>query len=211
MALTADLPPFETVLEHGAELYRARAFQSDGCWVIEVDVDGIRLGTCRRDLAPARRVAAGCPGVDRAGEPAPTGSAASGRHLARRPRRHQGERMHLVTAERRLQAAQRDGDVEALDALLHPRVVGAGPDGTVFGKEDDLGAHRSGTLRITRLVEESIEVHDDGRTGTTRIVADVDAVQNGTEVSARLRYTRLWVRDDGSWRVLAATFAPAQF
>lgn len=118
--------------------------------------------------------------------------------------------MDLVTAERRLQAAQRDGDVEALDALLHPRVVGAGPDGTVFGKEDDLGAHRSGALRITRLVEESIEVHDDGRTGTTRIVADVVAVQAGVEVSARLRYTRLWVRDDGRWRVLAATFAPVQ-
>ena len=118
--------------------------------------------------------------------------------------------MDLLTAERRLQAAQREGDVEALDALLHPRVVGAGPDGRVFDKQDDLGAHRSGALRITRLVEESIEVHEDGRTGTTHVVADVDAVQDGSEVSARLRYTRLWVRDDGHWRVLAATFAPAQ-
>ena len=105
--------------------------------------------------------------------------------------------MELVMAERRLQAAQRDGDVEALDALLHPRVVGVGPDGTVFGKEDDLGNYRSGALRITRLVEEAIEVQDDGGTGTTRIVADIDAVQGGTEMSARLRYTRLWVRDDG--------------
>lgn len=118
--------------------------------------------------------------------------------------------MDLVTAERRLQAAQRDADVEALDMLLHPRVVAAGPDGTVFGKEDDLGSYRSGALRVTRLVEESIDVQDDGQTGTTRIVAAVDAVQGGTEMSARLRYTRLWVREDGHWRVLAATFAPAQ-
>ncbi|WP_380169787.1 nuclear transport factor 2 family protein [Jannaschia sp. R86511] len=116
--------------------------------------------------------------------------------------------MDLMTAERRLQDAQRDGDVDALDALLHPRVVGVGPDGTVFGKADDLASYRSGALRITRLVEESIEVQDDGQTGTTRIVADVHAVQDGVEAAARLRYTRLWVRDHGSWRVLAATLAP---
>jgi hypothetical protein len=118
--------------------------------------------------------------------------------------------MDLITAERRLQAAQRNGDVETLDVLLHPQVVGAGPDGTVFGKEDDLGNYRSGRLRITRLVEESIDVQDDGQTGTTRIVAAVDAVQAGAEMSARLRYTRLWVREGDHWRVLAATFAHAQ-
>ena len=117
--------------------------------------------------------------------------------------------MDLIEAERRLQAAQRAADVDALDALLHPRVVAAGPDGAVFGKEDDLDAHRSGALRITALVEESIDVQDDGRTGVTRVVAAVDAVQGGTEVSARLRYTRLWVREDDRWRVLAATFVPA--
>jgi ketosteroid isomerase-like protein len=116
----------------------------------------------------------------------------------------------LLAAERRLQDAQRAGDVDALDALLHPRLVAAGPDGTLFGKEDDLATHRSGALRITRLVEVSLEVVEDGLTGSTHLVADVDAVQGGTEVSARLSYTRLWVRDAGRWRVLAATFTPAQ-
>ena len=82
--------------------------------------------------------------------------------------------MDLHSAERQLQAAQRAADVESLDALLHPQVVGAG----------------------------------DGETGVTRMVAAVDAVQGGAVVSARLRYTRLWVREDGNWRVLAATFVP---
>jgi hypothetical protein len=117
--------------------------------------------------------------------------------------------MDLTTAERRLQAAQREGDVGTLDLLLHPRVVGAGPDGAVFSKDDDLGAYRSGVLRITRLDEESLDVQDHGQTGVTSLVASVDAVQGGQQVSVRLRYTRLWVRDGDSWRVLAATFAPA--
>lgn len=113
--------------------------------------------------------------------------------------------MDLLTADRALQAAQRAADVGALDALLHDRVVGVGPDGTVFSKQDDLASHRSGALRIVGLLEEDIEVRDDGPTGLTRVLARVDAVQDGRAVSARLRYTRLWVRQDERWRVIAAT------
>lgn len=116
--------------------------------------------------------------------------------------------MDLRAAEHRLQEAQRANDVVALDELLHPRVVGVGPDGSVFGKEDDLGAYRSGDFRITRLVEESLDVQDEGPTGVTRTVASVDAEHAGTAVSARLRYTRLWVRHGDGWQVLAATLVP---
>ena len=117
--------------------------------------------------------------------------------------------MSLLAAEHALQAAQRAGDVSALDALLHPRCVGAGPEGSVFSKEDDLESYRSGSLRITRLEEESLDVQEDGSSGVTRLVAAVDAIQGGTAVSARLIYTRLWVRADEGWLVLAATLAPA--
>ncbi|MFD6444371.1 nuclear transport factor 2 family protein [Promicromonospora sp. NPDC060204] len=117
--------------------------------------------------------------------------------------------MSLLAAEHALQAAQRAGDVNALDALLHPRCVGSGPDGSVFSKEDDLESYRSGSLQITRLEEESLDVQEDAVSGVTRLVAAVDAIQGGAAVSARLIYTRLWVRSDEGWRVLAATLAPA--
>ena len=117
--------------------------------------------------------------------------------------------MSLLAAEHALQAAQRAGDVDALEALLHPRCVGVGPDGSVFSRDDDLQGYRSGSLRITRLEEESLDVQEDGSSGLTRMVAAVEAVQGGTAVSARLIYTRLWVRADAGWQVLAATLAPA--
>ena len=88
--------------------------------------------------------------------------------------------VNLVVVERRLQAAQGYADVGALDALLHPRVVGASPDGRVFSKEDDLDAYRSGSLRIVRLEEESIDVQDDGTTGVTQIVAAVEVIHEGS-------------------------------
>ncbi len=63
-------------------------------------------------------------------------------------------------------------------------MVGVGPDGAVCTEEDDLTAHRSGALRITRLVEDSVDVQADGQTGT-RKVASVEAVQEGTVMSGR--------------------------
>lgn len=117
--------------------------------------------------------------------------------------------MSLLAAEHALQSAQRAGDVDALDALLHPRCVGVGPDGSVFSKDDDLESHRSGALRITRLEEESLDVREDAVSGVTRLVAAVEAIQGGSAVSARLVYTRLWARTDERWLVLAATLAPA--
>ena len=118
--------------------------------------------------------------------------------------------MSLLAAEHALQAAQRAGDVDALDALLHPRCVGVGPDGSVFSKEDDLESHRSRFLRITRLEEESLDVQEDAASGVIRLVAAaVEAIQDGTAAAARSTCTRVWVRTGGGWRVLAATLAPA--
>ncbi|MEH3078790.1 MAG: nuclear transport factor 2 family protein [Quadrisphaera sp.] len=117
--------------------------------------------------------------------------------------------MDLTSAERALQDAQRSADLDALEALLHPLCVAAGPDGAVFTKDDDLRSHRSGALRITSLVEEQLEVEEAASTGVTRLVAAVEALQDGSPVTARLRYTRLWVREGQRWRVLAATLEPA--
>lgn len=114
--------------------------------------------------------------------------------------------MDLLDAERHLQEPQRKGDLDALDALLHPRVVGVGPDGALFTKADDLDAYRSGSLRILRLEEESVTVRDDGKTGMTDLTATVVAIHHGTETADRRRYTRLWVQEEHRWRVIAVTF-----
>jgi hypothetical protein len=115
--------------------------------------------------------------------------------------------MELIEAERALQQAQRDADVSALDKLLHPRCVGVFLDGSLFGKADDLEGHRSGSMRITKLVEEDLVVEENGPVGVTRTVAWVEALLEGKPASARLRYTRLWSRADGTWRIVAATLA----
>lgn len=79
----------------------------------------------------------------------------------------------LLDAERRLQAAQRAGDVAALDDLLDDHLIAVGPDGGRYAKQDDLATHRDRTSVIDELVEEQLELLVEGGTGVTFLVARV--------------------------------------
>ncbi|MEY9878285.1 ketosteroid isomerase-like protein [Streptacidiphilus sp. MAP12-33] len=115
----------------------------------------------------------------------------------------------LRSTERRLQAAQLAADVATLDALLDDRLVFTGPDGQLCRKSDDLELHRTGRQRLTRVEEEALDVLVVGATGVTWFLGTLAGTVDGQEFSARLRYTRTWVRTDGSgWRVVAAHVTP---
>lgn len=113
----------------------------------------------------------------------------------------------LLDAERRLQAAQRAGDVETLDRLLDDRLVAVSPLGERATKADDLDAYRSGTSVVTALTEEQLELLVAGSTGVSFVVATVAGTFGDEPFAARLRYTRTWIHDGADWRVLAAHIA----
>jgi ketosteroid isomerase-like protein len=111
----------------------------------------------------------------------------------------------LLDAERTLQAAQRAGDVAALDQLLVDQLIAIGPDGRKHTKAEDLATHRDRTSVVDELVEEELDLLVVGSTGVTFCLARVAGMFGGAPFSARLRYTRTWVHDDPhGWRVLAA-------
>jgi ketosteroid isomerase-like protein len=114
----------------------------------------------------------------------------------------------VLRAERELQAAQRASDVEALDRLLHPRLLAVGPEGALTDKAADLAAHRDGIFEIRSLTEESVEVLVADDVAVTFVVLDIAGSIRGDDVSGLIRYTRTWKREDGDWRVLAAHIAP---
>lgn len=109
----------------------------------------------------------------------------------------------LRDAERRLQAAQLAGDVEALDRLLDDRLIftfGA----NVATKADDLELHRTRTQVMTKVAEEDLTVLADGRTGVTWFLGTVEGTVSGAPFAARMRYTRTWLYDEThGWRVIA--------
>lgn len=109
----------------------------------------------------------------------------------------------LRDAERRLQAAQLAGDVEALDRLLDDRLIftfGA----NVQTKADDLELHRTRAQVVTKVAEEELTVLADGRTGVTWFLGTVEGTVSGTPFAARMRYTRTWLYDERyGWRIIA--------
>ncbi|GIF12777.1 nuclear transport factor 2 family protein [Actinoplanes teichomyceticus] len=114
----------------------------------------------------------------------------------------------LLAAERRLQDAQRAGDVDELDRLLDDRLVAIGPDGGRYTKADDLDAYRSGSSVIGELAQVSLESLVVGTTGVTFVVCDVAGTFEGAPFGARVRYTRTWAYQEGvGWRVVAAHIA----
>ncbi|MFY1692459.1 nuclear transport factor 2 family protein [Plantactinospora sp. WMMB782] len=110
----------------------------------------------------------------------------------------------LRTAERRLQAAQLASDVTELDRLIDERLVFTGPDGRLYGKQDDLRVHRSGEQTLTEVTEEELAVLVDGDTGISWFLGTLAGTLAGTPFTARVRYTRTWIHADGGWRLLAA-------
>jgi ketosteroid isomerase-like protein len=109
----------------------------------------------------------------------------------------------IVELEARMRAAQLDGDVTALDALISDDLLFTGPDGGVGTKAQDLEAHRSGLVRFKEHEPEELRVRRIGSDVAivalkARLAVDVA----GTLIRGTHRYTRVWAREGGTWRVV---------
>lgn len=115
----------------------------------------------------------------------------------------------LRTAERRLQAAQLASDVAELDRLIDDRLLFTGPGGKLYSKADDLRMHGTGEQQMTRVEEEELSVLVVGDTGITCFLGTLEGKLSGTQFTARIRYTRTWIREVHGWRLLAVHVSDA--
>ncbi|SDJ17153.1 protein of unknown function [Actinokineospora alba] len=111
----------------------------------------------------------------------------------------------LRAAERRLQSAQLASDVTALDELIDDAAWFTGPDGKLYTKQDDLSAHETGHQVLSRLDEEDLRVLATEHSGVTWFLGTLEGAVGGQALTARLRYTRTWRRDEQTgWKIIAA-------
>ena len=102
-----------------------------------------------------------------------------------------------------MREAQLAGDVETLGLLIDDTLVFTGPDGAIYGKQDDLDAHRRGLIRITQLAPSEERVQEFGGIVVISVRMNMRGTFNGAEFEGPFRYTRVW-RDTGDgWRVVA--------
>ena len=109
----------------------------------------------------------------------------------------------IAALEEELRAAQLVSDVAALDRLISDELLFTGPDGALATKADDLRAHGSGLLRLTSHEPEELRMR---RVGDDVVVVALRArlagVFDGAPFAGTYRYTRVWAREGGRWRVV---------
>lgn len=113
-------------------------------------------------------------------------------------------RAEVIAAEEELRLAMLQADAEVLDRRIAPALRFTNHLGQVFGKSEDLAAHRGGDLRLAALApsEQQVVVH--GATAIVSVRMQVVGVHAGRPFAGDYRYTRCWVlQADGVWRVLA--------
>jgi hypothetical protein len=109
----------------------------------------------------------------------------------------------ILAFEAALVEAQLTGDVAALDRLLGDELYFTGLGGRVVSKADDLAAHRSGQLRITKMHALDRHITSLGPVAVVSVLMDAEALVAGVKNVARLRYTRVWHQRWEGWQVVA--------
>jgi uncharacterized protein DUF4440 len=109
----------------------------------------------------------------------------------------------LLACESALRRAQLKGDVNELDRLIDDSLVFTGPNGLVYGKRDDLEAHRRGAIRITRLDPSEERIQNFGDIAVVSVRMEMSGTFEGQAFSGPSRYTRVWRRYGDTWRIVA--------
>ena len=105
--------------------------------------------------------------------------------------------------EQALRKAQLAGDVAALEELIDDALIFTGPDGAIYGKQDDLDAHRLGLVRITRLDASDERILRDGSVAVVSVRMEMSGTFHGAPFAGPFRYTRVWCERPDGWRIIA--------
>ena len=111
----------------------------------------------------------------------------------------------IAEAEHQLRNAMLHSDLVALDRLLSSELIFTNHLGQVLGKEDDLGAHRSGALRIEKLEPSELQIRPGGPIAIVSVRVQLSGTYNNHPAGGDFRFTRVWQRSpEGKWQVIAA-------
>jgi ketosteroid isomerase-like protein len=116
----------------------------------------------------------------------------------------------LRAAEAALRQAQFTNDTAALERLLDDALVFTGPDGAVYGKADDLHAHRERWLRLTRLEPSEERIQRFGVIAVVSVRMEMAGSFRGEPFAGPYRYTRVWCERPDGWRIVAGHVSAVQ-
>lgn len=99
--------------------------------------------------------------------------------------------------------AQIGADRAALDRIYADDFIGIGPSGTVRTKPQVLSDFTSGTLKFQSITTDEVQVRVYGNTAVETGVSTMKGQDQNKTVPVDNRFTRVWVKQHGRWRLVA--------
>ena len=99
--------------------------------------------------------------------------------------------------------AQIHADATALDRIYAADFIGVGPSGRVRTKPQVISDFTSGDLKFQSITTDDIQVRVYGNTAVETGRSTMIGQDKGQTVPRDTRFTRVWVKQQGRWRLVA--------
>ena len=99
--------------------------------------------------------------------------------------------------------AQIGADAVALDRIYADDFIGVGPSGTVRTKAQVISDFTSGDLKFQSIVTDEVQVRVYENTAVETGLSTMVGQDKGQAVPRDTRFTRVWVKQQGRWRLVA--------
>jgi ketosteroid isomerase-like protein len=99
--------------------------------------------------------------------------------------------------------AQIHADAAALERIYADDFIGVGPSGTVRTKPQVISDFTSGDLRFQSITTDDVRVRVYGDAAVETGRSTMDGQDKGKAVPPDSRFTRVWVKQQGRWRLVA--------
>lgn len=109
----------------------------------------------------------------------------------------------VMRIERELLAALLKGDASANERYLADTYVYTGPDGSVENKAQAIANLKSGDLKLQSASLDDAKVHIYGDTAIVTYNSLDKGTFKGKDISGKTRWMDVFVKQKGSWRVVA--------
>ena len=109
----------------------------------------------------------------------------------------------LLKANQEYDTALLRGDAAALDRLYADEFVYTNPDGEIRDKAQQLAFTRSGDLKFQSAQSSDVKVRVYGKTAVMTGRFNAKGTFKGENIDVRERYTAVWVKQNGRWRLVA--------
>ena len=99
--------------------------------------------------------------------------------------------------------AQIHADAAALERIYADDFIGVGPSGTVRTKPQVISDFTSGDLRFQSITTDDVRVRVYGNAAVETGRSTMNGQDKGNAVPRDTRFTRVWIKQQGRWRLVA--------